>query len=420
MMNATRACSAFVMCALMSGVTWAQDGEAPKPKTPARATPAPRPAAVKKPASPVAVEPYKPRVKGADGMLRIAPATSEDTPAMAMTEPEALTPPASTPAEQVSTIAKADAASDTSLWRDLRGASIRARIQALESFVRAHPDHDLATVWYEEATLLRELAGLRALVGERPAAPANARGKIATGDGGEEEVVLDPVPPSKPAAKIDPAKKPEVRVAMAKTVTVADGGRAPEPKPGVRTHDGFYLRFATGYSYLSARYSGAVTACQGCTYGNVLERAGVSGSSMPIEIAMGVTAHGVVFGARAVLGAITAWSFDKDVETTVEGSGVMATAAGLVDWYPLTKHGLHVFASPGYTVAKLSDSGSRMPKNGLKGFSFGAGIGYEGWVSEQWSIGVQGRVDVAWLSNAETSTKLTTVSPGLQATFTYN
>jgi hypothetical protein len=147
-----------------------------------------------------------------------------------------------------------------------------------------------------------------------------------------------------------------------------------------------------------------------------------------VKLALGVTsASGLVVAARGVLGVFNGWGFDANtiaVGNELNGSASALLVAGaLIDWYALPEHGCHAYFSPGYAVTHLRDSDSRLPGNPLRGFAFAAGIGYEGWVSEQWSIGLQGRVDLAWLETDGAkypSEALNLVAPGLQASFSYN
>ncbi len=325
------------------------------------------------------------------------------------------------------------------MWERLRGSSIRERILALEAFVREHPDHDLAAVLYEEATLLRELAGHRLALGDRPPVPANARIEIPT-IAGEAQAAAPPKAEEKDGDLDDgKTEAPKAETApLAKTVIAPEPAKTEAPKPdaakpdaqarGVHRHDGGYVHFAFGPSWLRGKYTGAVTGCAGCTYGDTLSEGKLGGSTMNAEMALGWSiADGVVLGVRGTVSVVNSWSFDNGVLTNgnevTSNASVIATAAGMFDWFPMPDAGLHLFVSPGYATGRLADGEGRMGTQAMHGLAMGTGLGYEGFVSDQWSIGLQARVDLAWLSRdlGDTqSEKLMIVSPGLQATFTYN
>ncbi len=414
-MKMTRLGTAMLLGALFgSRVAAAQDGPAKAP-----AQPAPEKAAPAKAAAPA----------------KTAPGTSKKpTPAAARVQ------------SLGEKLAVEDApGSDGTVWERLRGSSIRERILALEAFVREHPEHNLSAVLYEEATLLRELAGHRLALGQRPPAPAHTRIDIPTTDDsaaprepasepeveGELDSAKEPAkecapPGAAPPAQVAPNETPVP--ALAKTAPGPDIPSRPNAPANARKHDGGYLHFAFGPSWLRGKYTGALLGCKGCTYGESVSDAKLGGNTMNAEMALGWSlADGVVLGARGVISVINGWSFDGGVATNgpeVNGSpSILLTAAGLLDWYPMPAHGLHVFVSPGYITGKIADSDGRLAAASMRGIAVGTGIGYEGWVSDEWSIGLQGRVDMAWLSreSGEVQTeKLSIVSPGLQFTFTYN
>lgn len=88
--------------------------------------------------------------------------------------------------------------------------------------------------------------------------------------------------------------------------------------------------------------------------------------------------------------------------------------------YPSPDSGLHVDVMPAlalYTPSFESDNVSFIYDNTEVGFGLTGGVGYDWWVSESWSIGVEAQVQ--WLILFKDAGSFNVVSPGLLATFTY-
>ena len=101
---------------------------------------------------------------------------------------------------------------------------------------------------------------------------------------------------------------------------------------------------------------------------------------------------------------------------------VVPTLGPVVDIYPWPEEGLHFFANPSLTVAHFErDEDVDM---GLIGYSLAGGVGYEAWLSEQWSVGGQLRIDGSRFKRDDDVTGETTSvmwwTPSLQVAFTYH
>jgi hypothetical protein len=208
----------------------------------------------------------------------------------------------------------------------------------------------------------------------------------------------------------------------------------PEESPrGVHVHDGFFLRFGFGPSYFNGSYEGGFR--QDPYYPQVPIDADVSGVGFTGELAVGgAPCPGLILAARVALTFAPA----PVLELSELGDGfsdadldavAMPLLGGLMDIYPDAELGIHFFGTVGLTTMELGGDEGVGSKSFI-GVGYGGGIGFEGFVSDEWSIGVNARLDAAYLvlSGSGTSTaeddgdddSIHLVSPGMQLVFTYN
>ncbi len=133
---------------------------------------------------------------------------------------------------------------------------------------------------------------------------------------------------------------------------------------------------------------------------------------------------GFVLAGRLGIGVLV------DPELSDDASGaplvmktiVIPTLGPVIDIYPWPEDGLHFFANPSLTVANF-DNGDDVDM-GLVGYSLAGGVGYEAWLSEQWSIGGQLRIDGSVFDREDDvsgeSTHVMWWTPSLQVAFTYH
>jgi hypothetical protein len=173
-------------------------------------------------------------------------------------------------------------------------------------------------------------------------------------------------------------------------VAVADDGiAATAPAPGVHEHDGFYLRFGTGFG----GYSETITA-EDADEGSV-----VTGMANVGEFAIGWSVRpGWIVGVGAWSSSVL--SSDEDVRgmeppsEVLGGGGNFSFVGPFFDHYFHPQRGLHLQASAGFATVRgfdvpdAQDSGDEVSLGG----GFMVGFGYEWWVSDQWSLGVLGRL----------------------------
>ncbi len=227
-------------------------------------------------------------------------------------------------------------------------------------------------------------------------------------------------PQSKPAPNFD---EPRVTF-MPGAETPADRDLRSEDaaserrRTGNKFHNGFYLRFGIGAGYLVA----AATADSG----NTKRDAGQQGFTVPFEIAIGGSpTPGFVIGGGV-------WSLNVPAAQNTVGRGDFAktdtaaygglTQLGLLfDLYPAPRAGFHLQAAPGFALAYLGDTHDGHLVGG--GFAGMAGLGYEGWVSDNWGLGVLARLQIisAKLTNADSETYSgLALAPSLLMTTTFN
>lgn len=161
-----------------------------------------------------------------------------------------------------------------------------------------------------------------------------------------------------------------------------DAGEPARKPKGIETHDGFYLRLGVGAGHIASTVSDS-------------PEAKVSDWGVAAELAMG----GTPFPGFVVGGGIYGVSMSKPTLTqgsqTLQLDTVTLSMIGpFVDWYPSPKGGFHVQASVGATRLVYSAQPGIISGSGT-GAGVMGGVGYEAFVSEQWSLGVVARVQWA-------------------------
>jgi hypothetical protein len=138
---------------------------------------------------------------------------------------------------------------------------------------------------------------------------------------------------------------------------------APPPEPGAYLHDGLYVRYSIGPSYVEATGdgpSGTVTA-------------GGAGVSEILAIG-GTPGRGLVLAGAAIANLAA---------PTVAGTQRLVTVVTyglLVDWFPDPRAGWHFGGAAGLGFLGYGDA---------RGYSVGGSLfaGYDFWVAAQWAIG---------------------------------
>jgi hypothetical protein len=188
---------------------------------------------------------------------------------------------------------------------------------------------------------------------------------------------------------------------------------------GRHFHNGFYLQMALGLGYLGATASegGEDLSIDG---GAVTGSLWIGGSLVP-GFVLGVGTLSTI----AVSPHLT-YTNANDASLNRTGSSDLSLHLqmfGLVsDIYPDPRSGLHFQAMLGYAVLSATQNGQSTSTNDPTGLGLMGGIGYDFWVSNEWSVGVLARVAYAATKFDDTGANvgIPTTAPGLLATFTYN
>jgi hypothetical protein len=154
---------------------------------------------------------------------------------------------------------------------------------------------------------------------------------------------------------------------------------------GKRFHDGFYFRMGLGAGYTVFK----VTPVE-----ETDSTGGGAGMTVPVELAIGGSpTPGFVlgFGSYAVnMPGVTYTGGRGDFVVEEEGDyGSIAMLGPFADIYPAPRSGFHLQFAPCFTVVSPGGSDT-LVSDSLSGIGFGAmvGLGYEGWVSDQWGLGI--------------------------------
>jgi hypothetical protein len=176
-----------------------------------------------------------------------------------------------------------------------------------------------------------------------------------------------------------------------------------------QTHDGFYFRGATGLGYFhtSASQGAFNESVSGLAIGF---DAWFGGSPMPgLAIGGGITSYDVPSPSLKVNGTSVPGSSGHYLESIVAVFG---------DYYFDPTKGLHLEAMAGFADLSFQAANGATSTNDPTGLALGAGFGNDWWVSDEWSIGVLGRVIYAPLSTSGVS--FSTLTPAVMANFTFN
>jgi hypothetical protein len=182
------------------------------------------------------------------------------------------------------------------------------------------------------------------------------------------------------------------------------------------THDGFYFRFALGPGYAADAYT---TKFAGRSQ---------DGSIRGIGVASELMIGGTVAPGLALGGGLQSDAFPKPTvkvgDLSAEGSGTLqlATLGPFVDYYLNPKGGFHIQGMLGLAVLSARDREGNSSKRNPSGSIASVGVGQDWFVSDAWSVGILGRLQVATTKYSENGVEEThtTVVPAVLASFTYH
>lgn len=231
-----------------------------------------------------------------------------------------------------------------------------------------------------------------------------------------------PAPPIAPTAAPPGAPATPVPPAPAPPQAVPPSAQPVPARPGVRMHDGFYLRLGSGF--------GAYSETVGYGTGEEDPRSGVTGMGTAGELALGGTVgRGLVFGGGS-------WSTTVQASDVSNSNGGVSTRAlrgtpsltllgPFLDYYVDPEKGFHLQGAVAIATSRELnvDTGKVDRDQASIGAGLMFGIGQEWWIGEQWSAGVLGRGVVAGTTNKTEGQRywhVITAVPSVLFTITYH
>jgi hypothetical protein len=156
-----------------------------------------------------------------------------------------------------------------------------------------------------------------------------------------------------------------------------------------RLHDGFYLRLSLGAGTLAT--SGDLDPDDGSTFET-------RGGCVALDLAIGGTpVPGFVIGGNYAFQEsfqphIKVKTSSFSVEQNADANTVFSLFGAFVDWFPDPRGGFHVGGTLGYAVLSTADENGDVESTASEtGFGGALRVGYDFWVSSQWSLGVLGQ-----------------------------
>jgi hypothetical protein len=178
------------------------------------------------------------------------------------------------------------------------------------------------------------------------------------------------------------------------------------------THEGFYLQMTGGGGYLGTSASGngeQLSIRGGAISGSVW----IGGSVVP-----GLVLGGGTSSTIAIRPKVKETAQGQALDIGNPNAGMQLNMIGLVsDFYPNPRKGLHFQAMLGFAVLTITQQNSAS-SHSPSGIGLMGGVGYDFWVSAEWSAGVLGSFQYAGAKLNDAS--YPTLSPALLASFTYN
>lgn len=203
---------------------------------------------------------------------------------------------------------------------------------------------------------------------------------------------------------------------------------AKKPRKGKKLHDGFYLRMGVGVGILLGSAKASDPPSEEAT-GPVYDEVDSVGVAIPLELAVGGTpapGFAIGFGSYPVHVPAASYSAGRGDYAVEEraGYGAMTMYGPFFDYYIDPKRGLHIELAPSVVTFLSGKSGVIAPESQLgMGWGVLAGVGMESWISDQWGIGVLGRVQyvsVKLKHGSDSDYDFIALVPGVLLTFTFH
>jgi hypothetical protein len=195
-------------------------------------------------------------------------------------------------------------------------------------------------------------------------------------------------------------------------------------------HEGFYLRFTTGPSFLTLRGHGPSGASASITDSGPSGSIAIGGAVAPGLVLAG-TFSGAAFNAEFEGGPFahaTVTSNGRTRTASHNAQGGFGMMGMLVDWYPQPRGGWHTGLAAGVGAVVLTNSADDSDLGGLN-FSGSVFGGYDWALGRKWSLGLQLIASGGTMSKLQTDTdsdhthdsgyRLAPFSIGVQASLLY-
>jgi hypothetical protein len=173
---------------------------------------------------------------------------------------------------------------------------------------------------------------------------------------------------------------------------------------GAETHNGFYMRFSLGAGGLSMQREAKGTAASELVYSG---DSSIKGGATTFELSIG----GTPGGGLAIAGTLLTYRVpeptlenDSGGEADLGGPLDFVVLGPSVDWFPNPNGGFHFGGTIGVAVAVAdTPSGNAFDHIGGGGGALSLQVGYDWWIGEEWSLGVQGRFTAAGVKGEDTA-----------------
>ncbi len=201
-------------------------------------------------------------------------------------------------------------------------------------------------------------------------------------------------------------------LAASLAITGVAGAQEAPPPGGAHTHDGFFMRLGLNVGYMSATE----------TYSFSDAETEFSGSAVGFDLILGGTpVPGFVIGG-GLFGLTSSKPTVKfgGAEGELDGSLLFAGIGLALQYYFDPNEGLHLQGLLGFGALDYVAASGASGGNDPTGPFFGLGLGYDFWVSDQWSIGPFARLLIATTSVESGAAKAeqTYFSPTIGVAFT--
>ena len=180
----------------------------------------------------------------------------------------------------------------------------------------------------------------------------------------------------------------------------------PLPPPTPHKRDGFFLSLQPALAYLYLSQRGADLKVTGFGFGFDF----LIGGSLDEGLHLGAVLGGASFPTPDLKAQGATVANNTDLNSFHVGAAM--------DYYLDPEGGLHLLGELGY--AQLSGSGSLVEPQTLQGVGLCAGLGYDAWVSDNWSLGALGRLTFSPLHHKQADTNHWLLLPTLNFTATYH